>query len=175
MSEQNNLSQLKKLAAKMTGKTADKIAGSTIADVLDIIQKNYTGGGTGGGATIQEVILNADSNYGIHGGQVAMSDGSIISIEVALIDALTLTAANGSETAKTKVTVTPALTSGNHYRYLVNGDIIPAKDEDLSSWTIWNGTDEISAQNGADLFIAECDGDNRAVKCGSCEAKAPIF
>lgn len=176
MSEQNNVLQLKKLAVKMTGKPFNDIEGLTIADVLDYIQQNYkSGGGTGGGETITSIELYADGNNGIHGGTITMSSGATINIEVKEIEQLTLTATNGSATAKTKITVSPTLGSGNHYRYLLNGELMPAKGEDLSDWTEWNGTDEISAQNGADLLVAECDTNNKAVKCGACNAVAPIF
>lgn len=45
MVEQNNVTALKKLAAKMIGgaTSAGDIPGTTIADVLDVITKNYTG------------------------------------------------------------------------------------------------------------------------------------
>lgn len=175
MSEQNNVFQLKKVAAKLTGKSVAQITGTTVADVLDFIQQNYTGGGSGGGLYIASVDLYANSEYAIKGGTITMSDGSTVEMIVSLIDELTLTASEGSATGKTKITVSPALESGDHYRYKTGSDIVPAKGEDLSDWSTWDGTSEISAQNGVDLLIAECDGSNKAVKCGLCNAVAPIF
>lgn len=176
MAEQNNVLQLKRLAVKLTGKKIENIKGSTISDVLDFIQSNYTGGGGGGGATIMDVTLNANSDYGVHNGVVTMSDGTTIAVNVALIDELTLTSTEGSAKAKTVVAVEPTLTAGNHYRISAGSDtLIPASGEDLSEWTEWNSTSEIDAQNGVKLRVAECDTDNKAVKCGIVAVKAPIF
>lgn len=176
MAEQNNVLQLKKLAAKIKGTTVDKINGCTIADILDIIQQSYkNSGGGGNGVDIASVILNASSDYAIKSGVITMSDGSTIDIEVSLIESLTLTAAEGSATGKTKITVKEAITTGNHYRYDVNQNVTPAKNEDLTEWDTWNGTDEITAQSGATVLIAECDANNKAVKCGTVKAVAPIF
>lgn len=174
MADQSNLLQLKKLAAKMTGKTVDKIGGTTLADVLDIIGQNYTNGG-GGSVGIASVELYANSEFGIHGGVITLTNGSNIDITVNQIDKLTLKAVEGSATGKTKITVTEPLGSGNHYRFKINAEFTPAKGELLTTWTEWNGIDDITAQNGTDVFIAECDSEFKAVKCGVCDAVAPIF
>lgn len=176
MAEQNNVLQLKKLAAKMTNKTAEQISGTTIADVLDVIQTNYTGGGGGGGATITNLTLNVNSDYGVNNGTITMSDGTTIFVNIAFIEPLTLTSTEGSAKAKTVVTVTPELTEGNSYRISAGSEtIIPATGEDLTAWDSWNGTDEIEAQNGVKLRVAECDANNKAVKCGIVSVKSPIF
>lgn len=175
MSEQNNVLQLKRVAAKLTGKSVDKISGYTIADVLDYIQANYTAGSGGGGATISSVVLNVDSEKGIDNGLITMSDGSTIPIELKTIESLTLKAAEGSATKLTKITVTPTLTSGNHYRYKLASQVMPAAGQDLTEWTEWDGVAEIEAQNGTVVMVAECDSNNKAVKCGECNAVAPLF
>lgn len=176
MAEQNNVLQLKKLAAKMTNKTAEQISGTTIADVLDVIQTNYTGGGGGGGATITDLTLNVNSEYGVNNGTITMSDGNVVNINVVFIEPLTLTSEEGSAKAQTIVTVEPTITAGNHYRISAGSEtIIPATGEDLSAWDSWNGTDEIEAQSGVKLRVAECDSNNKAVKCGIVSVKAPIF
>lgn len=177
MAEQNNVLQLKKLAAKMTGKTLDKIDGTTIADVLDIIQSNYSAGGGGGASvTITSFTLNANGEGGINNGSILMSNGEVIEVNITQIPTITMTAAEGSATKQTIITVTePALASGNHYRYTTGDIITPAIGEDLTEWIEWDGTSEITATNGTILNIAECDKNNKAVRCGTVKAVAPLF
>lgn len=174
MSEQNNVLQLKKLAAKMSGTTVDKISGCTIADVLDYIQSKYANGG-GSNVTISNMVLNVNGDYAVKNGTITLSDGQTIDIDIKLIDMLTLTASEGSAVGKTVIAITPKLTTGNHYRYTTSIDVLPAKGEDLTAWTAWNGVDELNVQNGKEIFIAECDSNDKAVKCGSCKAVSPIF
>lgn len=176
MNEHNNLVQLKKLAAKMTGKNINDIDAATIAEALNIIQANYTGGGGGAGPSIQSVVINVNGELGINNGNITMSNGDIIDIVISQIETITLKAAEGSGTNLTKITVVqPTLKSGNHYRVKVGDIITPATNEDLTSWSMWNGTDDISASNGAEVHIAECDKNNKAVRCGICKAVAPLF
>lgn len=175
MSEQDNVLQLKRLAAKIIGgqATADNIAGNTIAEVLDIIQAHYTSGGAG--LTIVNAELNVDGKGNFDNGLITMSDGSTIDIVIGEIGTLELTSEEGSGLAKTVITVSPTLTEGNQYRYKIGTITTPAKNHDLSDWTYWNGTDEIEADGGVTLNIAECTANNRAVAFGSVEVVSPIF
>lgn len=162
--------QLKRIAAKLTTKELD---GYTVPDVLSVIADNFSSGG--GGVTIVSAELNADGNGIIKNGDITMSDGSIVEMNISSITALSVTSTEGSAINKTQITVEPPITEGNIYRYFVGSVVTPAKYEDLSSWTYWNGTDEIEAESGTTLVMAECSSQNKALKCGSCTVVSPIF
>ena len=74
----------------------------------------------------------------------------------------------GTSTGKTKITVTPALTSGNSYKYKAAANpTIPEYDAVCTSgYTAWNGTDEITATTGQKIVIVEVDSANKAKKAG---------
>lgn len=84
------------------------------------------------------------------------------------LDNLTVTSAASSTTSgKTKLTVSPALTSGNSYKYKVaDNAVLPAAGQSVKSWTAWNGTDEITAATGKEICVVECDSAYRALKAG---------
>ena len=84
------------------------------------------------------------------------------------LDNLTVTSAASSTTSgKTKLTVSPALTSGNSYKYKVaDNAVLPAAGQSVKSWTAWNGTDEITAATGKVICVVECDSAYRALKAG---------
>ena len=75
----------------------------------------------------------------------------------------------GSEAGKTNISVTPALTPGNHYVYQTGSTVtLPTElGEDVSSgWTPWNGTDEITAATGPELGVVEAASGEMAVAAG---------
>lgn len=84
------------------------------------------------------------------------------------LDNLTVTSAASSTTSgKTKLTVSPALTSGNSYKYKVaDNAVLPAAGQSVKGWTAWNGTDEITAATGKEISVVECDSAYRALKAG---------
>ena len=84
------------------------------------------------------------------------------------LDNLTVTSAASSTTSgKTKLTVSPALTSGNSYKYKVaDNAVLPAAGQSVKGWTSWNGTDEITAATGKEICVVECDSAYRALKAG---------
>ncbi len=81
---------------------------------------------------------------------------------------LTVTSQAGTETGKTKITVTPSLTSGNSYKYKVAANPTePTYNAVCSSgYTNWNGTDEITATAGQKIVVVEVDSENKAKKVG---------
>lgn len=172
----DNVLALKKLAVAVLGGdlTVDKVPGETIAEVLDIIQQHYTSGGAG--VTIVSAELNVDGKGNFDNGLITMSDGSTVDIVISEIDKLTLTSAEGSGLAKTIITVSPSLEEGDQYRYKLGGNVtMPAKNQDVSSWTAWDGTSEITADSGDILTMVECTSNDRAVKAGSVEVQSPLF
>lgn len=84
---------------------------------------------------------------------------------------LTVSSAAGSTTGKTKLTVTPALSDGDTYRYM-GGAQTPAVGAVLTDWTVWDGTSDITAATGDILTVAEVDSANKAVKAGICTVTA---
>ena len=84
------------------------------------------------------------------------------------LDNLTVTSAASSTTSgKTKLTISPALTSGNSYKYKVaDNAVLPASGQSVKGWTAWNGTDEITAATGKEICVVECDSTYRALKAG---------
>lgn len=84
------------------------------------------------------------------------------------LDNLTVTSAASSTTSgKTKLIVSPALTSGNSYKYKVaDNAVLPAAGQSVKGWTAWNGTDEITAATGKEICVVECDSAYRALKAG---------
>jgi hypothetical protein len=81
---------------------------------------------------------------------------------------LTVTSVEGSSKGTTKVTVTPTVGENSTYRYKVsNTSISVNRNDDLSSWTAWDGVSEIVATNGYIICVAEVDDTNLALKCGA--------
>lgn len=70
---------------------------------------------------------------------------------------LTVTSGAGATTGKTAITVAPTLTNGNIYMYKTAAVVTaPLLNTDLqSTYTIWNGTDDILATTGDKIGIAE--------------------
>lgn len=63
------------------------------------------------------------------------------------------------------------LTGGNSLVYKIGDSLtLPAYHQELTAgsdgWTAWNGTDEIAAENGEAIIVAEIDSTNKAVKAG---------
>lgn len=83
------------------------------------------------------------------------------------LDNLTVTSAAGTNSGDTKITVSPALTSGNSYKYKVaDNATMPAYGQSVRTWASWDGTSDITAATGKEIVIVECDSAYRAVKAG---------
>jgi len=85
-----------------------------------------------------------------------------------LLDVLTVTSAAGAS-GKTAITVTPTKLAGNSYVYKTNASTAPAVTigQDLSSWSTWDGTAEITATSTHKITIAEVNASKLAVKAGN--------
>ena len=59
--------------------------------------------------------------------------------------------------------------AGNSYKYKVAASptVRSAGDVCTSGYTNWNGTDEITAEDGKTIVIVEVDSENKAVKIGT--------
>lgn len=87
------------------------------------------------------------------------------------VESLEVKSEAGSSSGKTKITVTPAIGKGNSYRYSKTGPA-PSYLQDLTGWTEWDGTEEIEADSNSTLYIAEVNGQEKAVKAGSVKVTA---
>lgn len=82
---------------------------------------------------------------------------------------LVVTSEAGATSGTTKITVAPALTEGNSYKYQVGASVtLPAYGETLSSpWTEWNGTEDITATNGQQIAVVEVNSTDQALSGGT--------
>ena len=80
---------------------------------------------------------------------------------------LKVTSAAGTETGDTKITVSPAVTSGNSYKYKTGEMLdVPVKGQNVKNWPVWDGSADIKAASGNDIVIAECDASYYVVNAG---------
>lgn len=111
-----------------------------------------------------------------------VSDGVFLTVtftkvtlgEKPTIGALTVVSAEGEGEGKTKLTVTPEKGGSNVYLYKTNesSDTTVTYDEDVSSWTSWDGSAEIEATTGHHITVVEATSGKRARKSGSAEVKS---
>ena len=139
---------------------------------IDGVGKAFTGINTA--RTIESEDFDGVALQGAgKAGEVILPDNKKAVCKVLLdseygLDNLTVTSAASSTTSgKTKLTVSPALTSGNSYKYKVaDNAVLPAAGQSVKGWTAWNGTDEITAETGKEICVVECDSAYRALKAG---------
>ena len=76
----------------------------------------------------------------------------------------------GSTVGKTKITVSPSrYVSSNKYKYKVQSTdfaSLPELGDDLTAWTTWDGTSDITATNGYYIAVAETESDYTCEKVG---------
>lgn len=86
---------------------------------------------------------------------------------------LTLTSTAGTAKGTTKITVT-GNGSGQLY-YKTGGAIkLPVYEEDISSWTTWDGTSDITATDGETICVAEANASGLAIAAEACTINANI-
>lgn len=80
---------------------------------------------------------------------------------------LTVTSTAGTKAGDTKIAVTPALTSGNSYKYKVGDEMdVPVKGQNVKGWKTWDGAADITPGEGSEIVVAECDASYRVVNAG---------
>lgn len=86
------------------------------------------------------------------------------------IGAIAVASSAGTATGTTKITVTPAVTEGNHYMYRVGtGLALPYYDQSTGAeegYTAWDGSADITAATGQQILIVETDENDNAKKAG---------
>ena len=101
--------------------------------------------------------------------EAAIKDALNITNPSPTLGTLTVSSAAGSTTGETSITVTPAITYGNHYVYQTGASVtLPSTyGTDVSTgWTAWNGMDDIAATTGNEIGIVEANAQNQAVAAG---------
>lgn len=136
--------------------------GDTIAITLNDIaftnNSNATWSGTG---TTDELEITVTD-------ELDSTITSTYTVNVNVLGALTVASEAGTNTGDTAITVTPAAASGNIYKYKVDDAVQTVDyDDDLSTWTTWNGSADITAASGKKITVAECTSAGKARKVGS--------
>lgn len=100
-------------------------------------------------------------------GFMIVKDGAFAKLTSGGLGELTVTSTPGTNTGDTKITVAPALTSGNSYKYKAGEELdVPVKGQNVKGWSAWDGTSDITAASGDEIVIVECDASGQAVKAG---------
>ena len=117
------------------------------------------------GATLAVVEATAEGNAVAGGTVTVVAKQEEVEPEPELI-LLNVSSAEGTNVGFTVITVNDNTLEGdNKYVYSAT-ETLPTYNQDLSSWTAWNGTDEIEAATGTKICIAEVTSANLAVKAG---------
>lgn len=89
------------------------------------------------------------------------------------LGSLTVASVAGTNSGTTKLTVTPAKSSGNLYKYKV-ADTASAVTygQNVQTWTAWDGTADITAENGKIVTVVECGSDYKSKSAGSATVTA---
>lgn len=84
------------------------------------------------------------------------------------LGSLTVTSAPGTASGDTKITVSPALTSGNSYKVKSGANVsMPAYNQLISGgYANWDGTADVTAATGNKIVVVEVDTDGHAKKAG---------
>lgn len=84
---------------------------------------------------------------------------------------LAVSSAAGTALGTTKITVTPTLTEGNSYVYQIcPGKITPPDYMEVVDYTAWDGTSDITAEDGHYVGIYEINSDDQVLKFGQVAA-----
>lgn len=87
---------------------------------------------------------------------------------------LTVISAAGSKTGQTIIKISPQLYSGNSYMYKLGTSItLPGffdVCDSVCDYISWNGTSEITANNGDDILVVEVDKNFKAIRAGKTTA-----
>ena len=106
-------------------------------------------------------------------GFMIVKDDAFAKLTSGPLGELTVTSAAGTKSGDTKLTVSPALTSGNSYKYKVGENLdVPVKGQNVKNWAAWDGTADITAATGKEIVVAECDATYKVVNAGKATVTA---
>lgn len=116
-----------------------------------------------GNIKARTTVNTPDANYGAWYNEVWQPLGE-----------LTVTSAAGSSSGTTKLTVSPALTSGNSYKTKTGAGVtLPAYGAVVGSdWEDWDGSEDVTATNGQQIAVVEVDAEDKARAGGLTEVTA---
>lgn len=81
---------------------------------------------------------------------------------------LTVTSVAGTASGTTALTVSPAKATGNVYKYKVaTSATAVTAGQNVSSWSVWDGTSDITAETGKVITLVEASADYKAIKAGT--------
>ena len=100
-----------------------------------------------------------------------------IQFNVSALTTLTVTSAAGTASGDTALTVSPSAASSHSYVYNIGTTAQPypmygEKITTGTTWTAWNGSDDITAATGKKLVLVELDANGRAVGAGTATVTA---
>ncbi|MCH7327602.1 hypothetical protein MMD62_18030 [Clostridioides difficile] len=87
---------------------------------------------------------------------------------------LSVVSTEGENVGDTKITVTPALTEGNSYKYKVGQNLVLPGFEEVcgAEYVVWDSTSDITATTDDKILIIEVNSKNRALKAGIATIKS---
>lgn len=93
-----------------------------------------------------------------------------------ILGEITVTSTAGTAAGTTKISVTPALTSGNTYVYRSNPTALdkPEYLDDASAYTAWNGKSDITVEDGHYVGIYEVNSEKQVLKFGQAKANVNL-
>lgn len=81
---------------------------------------------------------------------------------------LTVTSAAGTDSGTTALTVSQAKAEGHIYKYKVSDAAMAVTaGQNVTSWSVWDGTSDITAATGKVITLVEASADYKAVKVGT--------
>ena len=81
---------------------------------------------------------------------------------------MTVSSEEGTEVGDTKITVTPAIGSGNVYKYKVGDEAqVVTWKQNVQAWSAWDGEADITAETDKVITVVEATADYKAIKVGS--------
>lgn len=90
-----------------------------------------------------------------------------ITAEPVTLGTLTVSSAAGTNTGDTKITITEEKGTGNSYKYKVaDAETAVTLNMDVSGWTSWNGSADITAATGKVITVVEANAAGKARKAG---------
>lgn len=164
MTEQNNVIQLKKLAAKIIGgdTSPDSVVGKTITDILKFtaaaLSNNNAEKMTQ--TTIAELLEIIAENFSSGGSDTPLGT-------------LTVKSQEGDWTGATNITISPTIGENHHYYYKVTASKIdlPKYKENISNWTYLSDNNNVVTLNITDgqyISVCETDENSNALAGGGC-------
>ena len=149
------------------------IKGSTLVKYGQsvITMNRWDGASDIGGFEDGDVITVVECTNAYEARKAGITSVKVKGVELAT---LTIYSRRGELGGHTIISVSEMIGEGNKYKYSFTNEV-PKLYQDLSSWTDWDGLEEISSDDGVSICIAEVNSENKAVGAGitTVRAKAP--